>query len=177
VGEDATPAWTTKEGHVRIFVTVDHCTAEGVGIHAAKVRNCFEPLEPIRQGVRERFCVYGTDAAHGLRLRHDHGSQHVSDAFQNESSPFWGSSPLRPSCGRRKETGAPSGSSLSRSNCPGSAPSKPSRTCASHSIYNERWLIERHGHRSRRRSESHLFHRTVRRFHRRFCALHARRRE
>jgi hypothetical protein len=81
-GTDATSAGTTKEGHVTIFVAVDHCTAEGVGIHAAKVGNRFEALESIRQGVRERFCVYGPDAARGLKRRHDDGGQYVSDAFK-----------------------------------------------------------------------------------------------
>jgi len=61
----ATSAWTTREGHVTIFVAVDHCTAEGVGIHAAEIGNRFEALEPIRQGVRARFCAYGPDAARG----------------------------------------------------------------------------------------------------------------
>ena len=44
---------TIDEGQVCVFIAVDHCTAECVGIHAAKSGNRFEALEPIRQGVRE----------------------------------------------------------------------------------------------------------------------------
>ena len=37
------------------------------------------PLEPIRQGVRERFGEIGDGVARGLRLRHDHGSNYLAD--------------------------------------------------------------------------------------------------
>ena len=52
---DMTTTVTTDEGQVCVFVAVDHCTAECVGIHAAKSGNRFEALEPLRQGVREHF--------------------------------------------------------------------------------------------------------------------------
>src|SRR3982751_4147878 len=42
----------TGEGQVAVFVAVDHCSAECVGIHAARRATRFEALEPIRQGVR-----------------------------------------------------------------------------------------------------------------------------
>lgn len=51
-----------------------------------------EALEPIRQGVRDRFEAFGQDVASGLSLRHDQGSQYVSDHFQNEIK-FMGISP------------------------------------------------------------------------------------
>jgi transposase InsO family protein len=152
-GTDATSAWTTKEGHVTIFVAVDHCTAEGVGIHAAKVGNRFEALEPIRQGVRERFGFYGPDAARGLKLRHDHGSQYVSDAFQDElaflgieSSPAFVRAPEGNGCAER----------FIRTLKEQLLWVRPFETVeelrlALHAwlkVYNERWLIERHGHRS-----------------------------
>ncbi len=41
-------------------------------------------LEPICQGVREVIGTRGADTARGLMLRHDHGSQYVSDALQGE---------------------------------------------------------------------------------------------
>ena len=41
----------------------------------------FEALEPIRQGVRERFGEIGDGVARGLRLRHDHGSNYLADDF------------------------------------------------------------------------------------------------
>ena len=41
-------------------------------------------LEPIRQGVRERFGAIGEGVARGLCLRHDHGSNSLADDFQQE---------------------------------------------------------------------------------------------
>ena len=46
------------------------------------------PLEPIRQGVRERFGEIGDGVARGLRLRHDHGSNYLADDFQQEVAFF-----------------------------------------------------------------------------------------
>jgi hypothetical protein len=43
-----------------------------------------EALEPIRQGVRRHFGAFAKDAARGLSVRHDHGSQYMSDHFQKE---------------------------------------------------------------------------------------------
>jgi transposase InsO family protein len=67
-----------------VFIAVDHCTGELVGAHAAKPGTRFEALEPIHQGVREHFGEVGEDVAVGLAIRHDHGSQYISDHFQNE---------------------------------------------------------------------------------------------
>jgi transposase InsO family protein len=55
-----------------------------VGVHAVKRATRFEALEPIRQGVRERFGAFSGGSAAGLRLRHDHGSVYMCDDFQNE---------------------------------------------------------------------------------------------
>ena len=54
---------------------MDHCTLEGIGIHAVKWDTCVEALEPIRQGVRQQFGVVSTGIATGLHVRHAHGSQ------------------------------------------------------------------------------------------------------
>ncbi len=67
-----------------VFVAVDHSTAECVGIHAAKRATRFEALEPVRQGARDYCGGFRAGAAAGLRLRHDHGSQYMSDDFQAE---------------------------------------------------------------------------------------------
>ena len=72
-GTDMTATVTLGEGSAFVFVAVDHCTTECIGLHAAKRGSRFEALEPIRQGVRERFGAIGQGVAHGLRLRHDHG--------------------------------------------------------------------------------------------------------
>jgi len=83
-GTDATATCTQSEGAVTVFAAIDHCTAECVGIHAVKKATRFEALEPIRQGVRERFGSFSGGSAAGLRLRHDHGSVYMSEDFQNE---------------------------------------------------------------------------------------------
>src|SRR5215212_4392489 len=97
----------TGEGQVAVFVAVDHCSAECMGIHAAKRATRFEALEPIRQGVRRCFGGFAQAIASGLSVRHDHGSQYMSDAFQKEialpsrrRSPSSVSQARRPSCGR-----------------------------------------------------------------------------
>jgi putative transposase len=82
-GSDLTST-LTAEGQASIFIAVDHCSAECVGIHAARRATRFEALEPIRQGVRACFGGFADGIAHGLELRHDHGSQFVADDFQRE---------------------------------------------------------------------------------------------
>jgi putative transposase len=67
-----------------VFVAVDHCTTECIGLHASRRGSRFEALEPIRQGVREHFGGFAQGIAHGLRLRHDHGSNYLADDFQQE---------------------------------------------------------------------------------------------
>lgn len=83
-GSDLTSTQTIQEGQAGVFVAIDHCTSECVGIHAAARATRFEALEPIRQGVRERFGVFAQSIAAGLKLRHDQGSQYVSRYFQEE---------------------------------------------------------------------------------------------
>ena len=83
-GIDATATVTLADGQVTVFASIDHCTAECVGIHAAKPATRFEALEPIRQGVKEQCGGFRKDAAMDLKIRHDHGSQFMSDHFQQE---------------------------------------------------------------------------------------------
>ena len=87
-GTDMTATVTVAEGPAFVFVAVDHCTAECIGLHAAKRGTRFEALEPIRQGIRERFGGIGEGVARGLRLRHDHGSNYLADDFQQEVAFF-----------------------------------------------------------------------------------------
>jgi putative transposase len=107
-GTDMTATYTRQEGQVAIFIAVDHCSAECVGIHAAKQGTRFEALEPIRQGVRLHFGAFGQDIAQGLVLRHDHGSQYMSRVFQEElrflgsaSSPAFVREPEGNGCAER----------------------------------------------------------------------------
>jgi transposase InsO family protein len=107
-GTDMTSTFTRQEGQVAIFIAVDHCSAECVGIHAAKQGTRFEALEPIRQGVRTAYGAFGQDIAQGLLLRHDHGSQYMSHMFQEEltflgitSSPAFVREPEGNGCAER----------------------------------------------------------------------------
>src|SRR5215217_275991 len=76
-GSDLTSVMT-GEGQAAVFIAVDHCSAECVGLHASRSADRFQALEPIRQGVREHFGTFAKNVASGLALRHDHGSQYVS---------------------------------------------------------------------------------------------------
>ena len=81
---DHTLTVTVEEGQVTVFVAVDHCTTECVGLHAAKKATRFEALEPLRQAVRDYCGGFRAGAAAGIRNRHDHGSQYMSDDYQAE---------------------------------------------------------------------------------------------
>jgi putative transposase len=98
----------TGEGTAAVFVAVDHCSAECVGIHAHARATRFEALEPIRQGVHQRFGGFAKGVAGGLAIRHDHGSQYMSDHFQKEiaflgmeSSPAFVRAPEGNGCAER----------------------------------------------------------------------------
>jgi transposase InsO family protein len=98
----------TGEGQAAVFIAVDHCSAECVGIHAHAQANRFQALEPIRQGVRQRFGGFAKAIAHGLSVRHDHGSQYMSHQFQKEiaflgieSSPAFVRAPEGNGCAER----------------------------------------------------------------------------
>src|SRR3954453_16356104 len=98
----------TGEGQVAVFVAVDHHSAECVGIHAARRATRFEALGPIRQGVRRCFGGFAPGIGRDLAVRHDHGSQYLSDAFQQElaflgiaSSPAFVRAPEGNRCAER----------------------------------------------------------------------------
>ena len=98
----------TGEGLAAVFIAMDHCSAECVGIHAHARATRFEALEPIRQGVRQRFGGFAKDIARGLAVRHDHRSQYMSDHFQKEivflgieSSPAFVCAPEGNGCAER----------------------------------------------------------------------------
>ena len=83
-GMDATSTVTIEEGTATIFIAVDHCTQECVGIHASKSAKADQALEPLRQAMRHSFDAYEEKAGLGLSIRHDHGSQYISRTFQDE---------------------------------------------------------------------------------------------
>ena len=62
----------------------------------------------ISQGIRQHFGGFAKDLARGLSVRHDHGSQYMSDAFQGElrflgieSSPAFVRAPEGNGCAER----------------------------------------------------------------------------
>lgn len=108
-GTDATGT-LTGEGQATIFFVIDHSSAECLGIHAAKRGTRFEAIETVRRAVRRRFAAFERNVAKscGLRLRHDHGSQFISHAFQDElrflgieSSPAFVREPEGNGCAER----------------------------------------------------------------------------
>jgi transposase InsO family protein len=151
-GADLTSVMT-GEGQAAVFVTVDHCSTECLGIHASRDANRFEALEPVEQAVRRCHGAFGRDVAAGLRLRHDHGSRYVSRDFRKElrflgieSSPAFVREPEGNGCAerfirtlkenllwvRRFETVEELRLAL----------------IAFRRTYNHTWIIERHGYRT-----------------------------
>lgn len=142
----------TGEGPAAVFIAVDHCSAECVGIHASAHATRHEALEPIRQAVRAGFGTIGKGVAKGVSIRHDHGSQYMSSDFQNEirflgaqSSPAFVRAPEGNGCAERfirtlKEN-------LLWVRWFDTIEDLRRALLAFQQTYNERWLIERHGHR------------------------------
>ncbi len=75
------------EGQVAVFVAVDHCNAECVGIHAARYGTRFEALDSLRQGVRQHLGAFAEGVATDLCIRHGHGSQYMSAVFAITYTP------------------------------------------------------------------------------------------
>ncbi len=74
----------TDEGNAAVFVVVDHCTGECLGARAALRGTRFKAIECLREAVPVTKGRYDTQIAKGTALRHDHGSQFISHAFQDE---------------------------------------------------------------------------------------------
>ena len=87
-GTDMTQTVTKDQGRAYVFIAVDHCSGELIGTHASHQATRWEALEPIRQGVARHFGGLAQDRALGLKLRHDHGSNYMSDDFQQEIKFF-----------------------------------------------------------------------------------------
>jgi transposase InsO family protein len=152
-GTDMTTTVTTDEGQVCVFIAVAHCTAECIGIHASKSGNRFEALEPIRQGVREQFGRFDKDIAAGLAIRHDHGSAYMSDDFQREltflgmtSSPSFVREPEGNGISERFIRTLKENLLWVQSFATVAALVEALREFKR--LYNEQWLIERHGFRT-----------------------------
>jgi len=149
-GSDLTSVMT-GEGQAAVFVAVDHCSAECVGIHASHRADRFEALEPIKQALRERFGAFAKGVAAGLQLRHDHGSQYVSHHFQSEirflgieSSPAFVREPEGNGCAERFiRTLKENLLWVRRFN---TVEELRLALIAFRQTYNQSWIIERHGY-------------------------------
>ena len=151
-GTDLTTAWT-GEDQAAVFVALDHCSAECVGIHAALRATRFEALEPVRQGVRRCFGGFAQGIASGLAVRHDHGSQYMSGDFQKElrflgieSSPAFVRAPEGNGCAERfirvlKEN-------LLWVRRFDTIEELRSALLAFRQTYNQSWIVERHGYKT-----------------------------
>jgi putative transposase len=73
---------------VWIFGAIEHWNAESVGIHACKIGDRFNAMEPVKQGLRKHYGELTKGIAAGLALRCDHGCQYTSDHFQTEIKHF-----------------------------------------------------------------------------------------
>ncbi len=150
-GADLTTT-VTGEGQAAVFVAVDHCSAECVGIHAAHRATRFEALEPLRQGVRRHFGGFAKGVARGLSVRHDHGSQYMAHDFQKElrflgieSSPAFVRAPEGNGCAERFIRTLKENLLWVRSF--GTVEELRQALLAFQQTYNKIWPIERHGFR------------------------------
>jgi len=91
-GTDGIRLWTVDEGWGWCFPVVEHWNAECLGVHVCKTGDRFAALEPVAQAVLATMGRTGQDAARGVQLRLDHGSQYLSDHFQRQIA-FWGIAP------------------------------------------------------------------------------------
>jgi putative transposase len=89
---DATQVVTVRDGKVWLFGVVEHWNAEVLGWNVVKCGNRYAAAEAVGMAVRNVFGHLSADAARGLALRHDHGSNFMADHFQKQIR-FWGATP------------------------------------------------------------------------------------
>jgi transposase InsO family protein len=89
---DATQVTTVLDGKVWIFGIAEHWNAELLGWHVTKSGTRFEATQALGMAVRQQFGHLSADAARGLALRHDHGSNFMAEHFQKQAR-FWGIAP------------------------------------------------------------------------------------
>src|SRR3712207_4997491 len=140
----------TGDGKAAVFVAVDHGSAECVGIHAHARATRFQALEPFRQGVRQHFGGFTRAIARGLAIRHDHGSQYMSDHFQKElaflgieSSPAFVRAPEGNGCAERSIRTLKENLLWVRTF--ETIEELRQALLVFREVYNTTWLIERHG--------------------------------
>jgi putative transposase len=89
---DATQITTVQDGKVWLFGVAEHWNAELLGWHVTKSGTRFEATQALGMAIRQQFGHFSADAARGVALRHDHGSNFMADHFQKQIR-FWGMAP------------------------------------------------------------------------------------
>jgi transposase InsO family protein len=82
---DGAKIWTVEDGWLWLFTVIEHWNAECLGHHVCKRGDRFAAYEPVAQAVTRIFGTSAAAAARGVELRHDHGSQYLTDFFQGQS--------------------------------------------------------------------------------------------
>ena len=150
---DATQVTTVQDGKVWIFGVAEHWNAELLGWHVTKSGTRFEATQALGMAVRQQFGHLSADAARGLALRHDHGSNFMADHFQKQAK-FWGISPSYAFVGEPETNGCIE--RLFRTLKEQIVHGRIHQTIdevrdavrAFATRYNAEWLIEKNGHRS-----------------------------
>jgi transposase InsO family protein len=91
-GTDGTRVFTLEDGWAWIFAVVEHWNTECVGSHVCKHGTRYEALQPLSMAISKVFGSIGPEAARGLKLRMDHGSQFRSEHYRKQIK-FWGVAP------------------------------------------------------------------------------------
>lgn len=82
---DGAKIWTSDDGWLWLFIAIEHWNGECLGHHVCKRGDRFAAYEPVAQAISYLFGSSAADAARGVELRHDHGSQYLTDYFQGQS--------------------------------------------------------------------------------------------
>jgi putative transposase len=81
---DGAKIWTHEDGWVWLFDLVEHWNGECLGWHVCKIGDRFAAWEPLAQALANTLGGV-PHAARGIELRHDHGSQYLTDYFQSNA--------------------------------------------------------------------------------------------
>jgi putative transposase len=165
---DATQITTAEDGKVWLFGVAEHWNAELLGWHVAKSGTRFEAIQAVGMAVRRQFGHLDAGAARGLALRHDHGGNFMSDAFQKQIR-FWGISPSHAFVGEPETNGVIERlfRTLKEQIVHGrifqtiEEVRDAVRTFVAR--YNAEWLIEKNGHRSPDATRAAWYEQTLRR--------------
>ncbi len=81
---DGAKIWTVEDGWVWLFDLVEHWNGECLGWHVCKIGDRFAAWEPLAQAIANTLGGV-PNAVRGIELRHDHGSQYLTDYFQSNA--------------------------------------------------------------------------------------------